>query len=163
MPRWLRGVLTCSRGLALAQKVLFTLKDLCELANLRLGPDDQDASSSGRTSSGPSRPAKSRATPSPGWRRRAASGGARRRPESNDSLGRARHRRRRALRLPVRLRALVKSHFSPGDTVSLATPSSLHLRVRLDSPDSFNPVVSALRELGIALLGKLASDTLLCF
>ena len=32
-----------------------------------------------------------------------------------------------------------KSHFSPGDTVRPATPSSLHLRVRLDSPASFNP------------------------
>lgn len=43
MPRWLRTVLTRTRELALARKVLFTLKARRELASLEFGLDEQDA------------------------------------------------------------------------------------------------------------------------
>ena len=43
MPRWLRSVLTRTRELALARKVLFTLKARRELASLEFGLDEQDA------------------------------------------------------------------------------------------------------------------------
>ena len=43
MPRWLRPVLTRTRELALARKVLFTLKARRELASLAFGLDEQDA------------------------------------------------------------------------------------------------------------------------
>jgi hypothetical protein len=44
MPRWLRTVLTRTRELALARRVLFTLKARRELAGLQFGLDEQDAS-----------------------------------------------------------------------------------------------------------------------
>ena len=43
MPRWLRTVLTRTRDLGLARKVLFTLKARRELASLQFGLDEQDA------------------------------------------------------------------------------------------------------------------------
>jgi len=43
MPRWLRTVLTRTRDLALARKVVFTLKARRELASLQFGLDEQDA------------------------------------------------------------------------------------------------------------------------
>ncbi|SRR6266478_2418257 len=43
MPRWLRTVLRRTRELALARKVLFTLKARRELASLQFGLDEQDA------------------------------------------------------------------------------------------------------------------------
>ena len=43
MPRWLRPFLTRTRELALARKVLFTLKARRELAGLQFGLDEQDA------------------------------------------------------------------------------------------------------------------------
>ena|ERR671934_2136208 len=43
MPRWLRTVLTRTRELALARKVVFTLKARRELASLQFGLDEQDA------------------------------------------------------------------------------------------------------------------------
>jgi hypothetical protein len=44
MPRWLRTVVTRTRDLGLARKVLFTLKARRELASLQFGLDEQDAS-----------------------------------------------------------------------------------------------------------------------
>jgi hypothetical protein len=43
MPRWLRTVVTRTRDLGLARKVLFTLKARRELASLQFGLDEQDA------------------------------------------------------------------------------------------------------------------------
>ncbi len=43
MPRWLPRVLTRVRGLAVARRVLFTLKAQRELASLDSGLDEEDA------------------------------------------------------------------------------------------------------------------------
>ena len=56
-----------------------------------------------------------------------------------------------------------RDYLRRADPVRPAKPVPLHLRVRLDSRGSFTPVVSALHERGVAVLGSLDHDAILCF